>query len=295
MVRDEAGMGWLGRIIALVVVTALFWGAYFAWLAPKLPAVAAPAFAEDGDLVDVDYRGWFPDTGRTFDTSLESVATDNASFPKAASFSFRAGAARYTPLQWALGCSSGPQCPLTAFQDAVRGLHVRDSRIIVLPPEKAYGPSDPTKIHVRPLVEDVVATETMTSAEFQARFGLQPVDASIVTDPTWNWNATVRVAGDLVTIRASPNLYDVVRVSGRWDAEVLSIDDAANGGLGAIRVDHRLTPADVRAFVAADAKGNFIVVALDEAEGTYTVDYNNEVIGKTLAFEITLVALRKAP
>lgn len=288
-------MGWLGRIIALIVVTAVFWGAYYAWFAPKLPATFVPAFAEDGDFVEVDYRGWFPETGRTFDTSIRAVADDNASYPKAASFQYRSGGARYDPLQWTMGCSGTTGCPLEAFQAAVRGLHVRDARIVILPPEDAYGPADPTKFHVRPLVAEVVATETMNSTAFQSRFGVRAQDGSVVTDPAWGWNATVRVAGDVVTVRHSPALHQVVRVGGRWSAEVLSIDDGANVGAGTIRVRHLLTPADVNAFVARDSQGDFIVVALDAEGGTYTVNYNNEVVGKTLAFEITLKALRKAP
>ncbi len=295
MVRDELGMGWLGRIIALVIVTGVFWGGYYAWFAPKLPGTFTPAFAEDGDFVEVEYRGWFPDTGRTFDTSLQAVADDNASYPKAASFTYRAGGARYDPLQWTMGCAGSAGCPLDAFQDAVRGLHVGDARIVILPPEEAYGPSDPTKIHVRPLVEDVVATERMSAAEFQSRFGVRAQDGSVVTDTAWGWNVTVRVAGDLVTIRHSPGLQQVVRVAGRWNAQILSIDDAENEGAGAIRVRHLLARADVNAFVARDSQGDFIVIALDSTAGTYTVNYNNEVIGKTLAFEITLKALRKGP
>ena len=84
MVRDRAGMGWVGWVIALVIVTGLFWGAYYYFLAPKLPSPFTPAFAEDGDFVEVDYRGWFPDNWRTFDTSIVAVANDNATFQKAA-------------------------------------------------------------------------------------------------------------------------------------------------------------------------------------------------------------------
>lgn len=286
-------MGWLGRIIALLVVTAVFWGTYYTWFAPKLPGPFTPALAETGDFVEVDYRGWFPDTGRTFDTSIEAVAKDNATFRKAASFSFRTGAARYQPLQWTMGCASGQDCPIPSFQDATRGLRVGQSRIVILPPEDAYGPSDPAKVEIRPLVEEVVATEAMDETQFRARFGVQPQDGSFVRDAARGWNATVRVAGNVVTVRAAPSLNDVVRVGGRWNAQVVAIDDAANEGRGAVTLRHHLTASDVREFVAADAKGNFVVVALDEVAGTYTVDYNNEVIGKTLAFEVTLKGLRK--
>ena len=294
MVRDRTGMGWLGRLIALAIVAILFWGAYYAWFAPKLTATPyVPPIAENGDYAEVDYRGYFPDTDRTFDTSFESVARDNASFRKAASFTYRTGAGQYTPLGFVMACSGTPGCPLPAFQDGVRGMRVGESRVFSLPPEKGYGLSDPSKVRVRPLLEEVPATETMTEAEFQQRFGARALDGSVVSDWVWGWNATVRVSGDLVTVRHSPIPGETVRVAGKWPARVVSIDDAADGGVGVVTVRHLLADADVKEFVAADREGNFIVVALDEVAGTFTVDYNQEVVGKTLAFEITLKSVRK--
>jgi FKBP-type peptidyl-prolyl cis-trans isomerase 2 len=294
MVRDRRGMGWLGWLMVLVIVTAAFWGTYYAFFAPRLPAAPyVPPIAENGDFAEVDYRGWFPDTQRTFDTSIESVAKDNASFRKAASFQYRTGTGAYTPLGFVMGCEATAGCPLPAFQDAVRGMRVGESRVFLLPPEKAYGLADPDKVLVRPLLEDVPATETLNDTEFQQRFGGRAADGTVVRDWVWGWNVTVRVSGDLITIRHSPVLREIVTVAGKWSAEILSIDDAANGGEGTIRVRHLLAQADVNAFVAADREGNFIVVALDPSGGTFTVDYNQEVVGKTLAFEITLRSVRK--
>ena len=60
-----------------------------------------------------------------------------------------------------------------------------------------------------------------------------------------------------------------------------------------IRVRHLLNSLDVNGFVAQDLDGNFQIVALDPVAGTFTVDYNNAVVGKTLVFQITLASLRK--
>jgi len=293
MVLDRRGMGWLGRILLVALVAVLFWGPYYAFFAPKDAAPFVPPVAEDGDYVAVDYRGWFPDTDRTFDTSIEAVAKENASFQKAASFTYRTGAGAYEPLGFVMACSATPGCPLPAFQGAVRGMRAGESRVFSLPPEKAYGLSDPDRIHVRPLLESIPATETMNESAFQAKFMTRPVDGSIISDWVWGWNATVRVSGDRVTVRHSPILGQTVTVSGKWSGQVVAIDDAANGGEGAITVRHLLTGADENEFVAADREGNLIVVAVDASAGTFTVDYNQEVVGKTLAFEITLRSVRK--
>lgn len=294
MIRDRSGLGWIGRILLLTAVVGIFWGlVYPNLLAPPATAPFTPAIVETGDFVEVDYIGWFPDTGRTFDTSIEAVARDNATYPKAASFSYRAAPARYQRMSFVVGCTSGPDCPIKGFQDAILGVPLGETARVLLPPSEAYGPSDPAKIEVRPLLQEVQVTETLGTEEYLERFFVQPRDGQIVLDPTWKWNVTVRVSGDLVTIRNSPDIGQTVRVGNRWDARVVSIDDGASGGKGVIRLQHLLTAQDVNAFVAGDAGGNFIVVALDGALGTYTVDYNPEVVGKTLGFEIAVKALQK--
>src|SRR3989442_13797939 len=170
MVRDRRGLGWLGKVIALAILAALYVGVVSYILLPPLPAPYTPPLAETGDFVEVDYRGWFPDNERTFDTAIQAVAKDNATYPKAASFQYRTGGAQYSPLQFTLGCASGAKCPLAAFQNAVRGLRAGDTKPIELQPKDAYGVADPAKGHVRPLVEDVVGTETMNTTAVQQRY-----------------------------------------------------------------------------------------------------------------------------
>jgi FKBP-type peptidyl-prolyl cis-trans isomerase 2 len=291
MVRDRQGLGWLGKLIVLVVLASVYIGAVVVLL-PPAPSAYAPPIAESGDFVSVNYRGYFPDNLRTFDTSLESVAKDNATFPKAASFTYRSGQP-YEPLTFELGCTSGSGCPLAAFQNAVRGLRAGEFRNFELTPTEAYGPANPAKIHLRNLTEDVVATEAMDSTAFQQRYGEGPVDGSTVPDSDWGWNVTVHVSGNIVTVRHSPVVGQTVTVAGKWQARVLSIDDGANEGLGLVRVEHFLRASDVRAFVASDRSGNFLVTAVDPLAQTFTTDYNSEVIGRNLSFSITLVSIQK--
>jgi hypothetical protein len=172
-------------------------------------------------------------------------------------------------------------------------MRIGDAKVVTLTPDQAYGYPDPASVVTKPLQEEVAVTTTMNESEFQNHFAQRPVDGAIVQDLAWGWNVTVRVSEGVVTIRQSPRIGEMVRVAGRWDARVVAIDDAANAGEGAITVQQLLTPADVNAFVGADDRGNFIVVALDSVAGTYTLDYNQEVVGRTLVFELTLKGLRK--
>jgi len=294
MLRDRQGLGWLFKVIALLIIGGLYAGVAAAVLLPRLPAPYAPPIAESGDVVEVDYRGWFPDNWRTFDTSIVAVANDNATFQKAASFQYRTGSGQYQPLTFTLGCRGGSGCTIVGFQNAVRGRHLGESFSVTLPPKDAYGLGDPNKILVRTLLEEVVVTETMNATTFQQRYGTQAIDGSVVTDTAWGWNVTVHVSGNLVTIRNSPVVGAVITVAGKWRARVVTVDDSADEGRGIIRVQHLLKSADVRRFVASDRSGNFLIDAVDAVARTFTVNYNPEVVGKTLAFDITVRTIHKA-
>src|SRR3982074_2632664 len=147
LARDEEGLSTLwSLIVALVVVIAIL-GVYFLYLVPKL--APARVRAQSGDTVQVDYVGTF-ENGLVFDTSLASVASDNASYPKAFSFSWRTP---WSPLSFAIGAT--PPAVIKGFDSGVQGLVVGEAKTIVVPPDLGYGSADPTKVFVKPLFENV--------------------------------------------------------------------------------------------------------------------------------------------
>ncbi len=99
------------------------------------------------------------------------------------------------------------------------------------------------------------------------------------------------LSGNFVTITHIPEQGMTVKPFGTWLARVVEIDSAANDGLGRIVVRHLLDAADVNNVDGRDRKGHFIVVDIDLEADTYSVDYNDEVVGKTLFFEMTLLAI----
>ncbi len=85
-----------------------------------------------GDLVTVDYIGTFDD-GKVFDTSMESVA---------AKAGIKNPRRMYEPMEFRVG--SGEMIP--GFEDAVIDMEMDQTKKIAIPPERAYGPSDPERI-----------------------------------------------------------------------------------------------------------------------------------------------------
>src|SRR5438093_481891 len=232
--RDDRGVSTLWSFIGVVVLVAAILGVYYGYVVPKF--APPPLRAQSGDQVQVDYVGTFAENGLVFDTSVAAIAKDNASYPKAFMF---AGHGEYAPLPVTVG--SGGVVP--GFDIGIQGLAIGDSKRIVVPPALGYGLADPTKIFVKPLLETVPVRLTMDTSSFVATYQTAAISGTNVTDPFWGWTATVSVAGTIVTVTNSPIPGQLVRPHGAWDAEVVSIDDAANAGEGAILVHHLLTPA----------------------------------------------------
>jgi FKBP-type peptidyl-prolyl cis-trans isomerase 2 len=285
LVRDEEGVSTFWSFVGVLILVIAILGVYFGYVVPKFGA--PPIRAQGGDAVKVDYIGRFED-GIVFDTSLRSVALDNASYGKAFSFSWRT---EWSPLSFTIG-SGGV---IKGFDLGVQGLAVGDAKTIVVPPELGYGPADPAKVVVKPLFEPVPIRLTMDDSTFSATYKTPAVSGSNVTDPFWGWPAYVSVAGSVVTVTNSPTPGQMVHPYNEWDSQVVSIDDGADGGVGRITVHHLLDASSVDRVGGRTASGAplFVVTAVDPGAGTYTANYNVPVKGRILVFEVTMVAITR--
>ena len=287
LVRDDEGLSTFWSFVGVLVLVIAILAVYFVYVIPKFGH--PPLRAQSGDQVKVDYVGRFED-GFVFDTSLASVAEDNASYTKAFSFGWRNS---WQPLSFAIGAV--PLAVIQGFDVGVQGLAVGDAKTIVVPPNLGYGLSDPTKILVKPLLEPVPVRVTMNESAFTNTYKTQPVSGANVTDPFWSWPAYVSVSGSIVTVTNSPVPGQMVHPYGGWAARVDSVDDGADNGTGRIVVHHLLDTSAVDRVGQKTASGTvvFVVTAVDLAAGTYTVNYNNPVKGRNLVFEVTMVAITR--
>ncbi|MFQ5553349.1 MAG: FKBP-type peptidyl-prolyl cis-trans isomerase [Thermoplasmata archaeon] len=276
-------------VIAIVIVAAVIVGYLVATLPPT---PVPPDVVQPGDVVRVDYVGLFTN-GRAFDTSIEAVAEDDANWPKAVSFQTRD---TYTPLRFQLGAD--PPAVIEGFENAVLSptpMRVGETREVVVPPEMAYGPPDPTKIEVRPMRVVLTQFETLLRADFLAQFQLAPVVGLTFTHPDWQWETrVVEASTDFVTLMHLPQVGFVLQPFGAWDARVLEVDTSANGGEGRIVVWHLLNTGHIDNVQTEDDRGTFRIVDVNAGAETFTVDYNEEVVGQTLVFRIRLVFIDRS-
>ena len=283
LARDPSAISDWIVLLALVIAVAVVVGAYYVVFTPA--PITAPQTAQAGDTVYIDYIGYFANDNLVFDTSLQSVAADNVSYPKAYSFAWRSA---WQNLQFNIGDGS----VIKGFDDGVRGLSEGQSTTVTVPSSLGYGAANPSLIFVHDLVETVPVRQTMNQSAFESYYGQAPVSATNVSDPVYGWSATVSILNGQIVVTNSPYPGEAIRPYGAWPANVLSIDDTANNGTGTITIQNHIDPSMIDKVGGKAPNGQtFYLSAVDLTTGRYTLNYNKQVVGRTLVFQITLVRL----
>lgn len=308
-----ANRRWLVPLVIVVVaIVAIAGSLTFLYFHNSVTAPSSPVRAAAGANATVNYIGIFgsgPEEGKVFDTSIYSIAINNAQYPKALQFSLRGGAANYTPLGVYLGAStpSGGYTlgndtfvgVVTGFWEGILGMTANQTKTVVVPPDLGYGPTDPACLATQPLIQTIPQTQTMTGIAFQAAYpGITAADGREFSDPHYGWTDEILSANSsFVTVEAFPYVGQIVSPGG-WPIEVTAIHSTPNG-TGAITLTNELTPGDAGHLQGKDflgtgpcsstSNGKFIVTAVNVGNGTFTENYNEEVQGQTLIFIITLV------
>ncbi len=296
---NKDGKGAVSLLLTLVIVVALLAialaGIYYL-NRPVNEAQDIPV-VEEGDTVKVDYIGTFED-GRVFDTTLYDVAKDNITYPKAVSFEPKEKGL-YAPYSFKVGGGS----TIKGFDDGVMGLHLNQTVTVVIPPSEGYGYLDMSKVKTIPIVQEVPVKVSMTLDDFGKKFSHSPEVGLTVKDPFWGWNVTVMAVSDgTVTYYNLPDLHQMITPYGNpevredrgWYCDVISIDSSANGGNGLIKVKSLVTEENINVTGGTDQDGQiFTILDVDETNGTISLNYNREVVGKTLVFKLTVVDIQK--
>lgn len=94
---------------------------------------------ESGDTVQVDYTGKL-ENGTVFDTSIEEVAQEAGIYN---------AQREYAPLTVTVGSGQ----VIEGFDEALIGMKEGEEKTITIPPEKAYGEYDESKVQAVPLEE----------------------------------------------------------------------------------------------------------------------------------------------
>jgi len=271
------------------------------------------AVVEIGDTVQVDYTGKLPD-GTVFDTSDPEVAVSAGVYQEGRP---------YKPLTVVMGAQS----VIKGFEDGLLGMKEGDRKTLNIAPEDGYGPSDPTKIDVVPQLDDISATQTFDRVievpviQFNMTFGTENDVGDTVTVPDSPINLTIIEIADIVKLSYDMEVGDMVEGGQTlWPDEVIEVNSSH------IVIRHNVEVGDIIQF--PESPWNSTVLEVTETnitlqhnpvpdtttyitkqtmfgpqqvpvqvhfnETDIILDSNHFLAGKTLTFEVKVVAIEKA-
>lgn len=271
------------------------------------PEKKAEKKVEKGDQVEVDFVGWIGvksnggyDKGKVFDTTKESVAKDNTTFPKDERFEYQE---EYKPLKLKVEESSKISYwgPMPGFINALIGMKKGETKTVTLFPEDTVGEWNETYIRTDwyEVVEKVPRIEKIPMDVFMEETGEEPAVSLVFTHPVWTWNATVievtgnETEGEVVFVNL-PQEDDwnkwwvqgepIIRKEVPWNSTVINITDEYiyvrnNAEIG---MEVKGPPASIKK-----------VYSIDEENNTIAIDTNNKLAGEVLIFRITLLSIEE--
>ncbi len=293
--------------IGIVALAAILVGVLF------ITSMEGSAVVEMSDTVQVDYTGKLPD-GTVFDTSDPEVAKSAGVYQEGRP---------YQPLPVVMGAQS----VIKGFEDGLLGMKVGESKTLTIAPEDGYGPSDPTKIDVIPQLNDIPATQTfmreinVPAIQFNMTFGDENKVGDIIPVPGSSINMTILEIGETVKLSYDMEVGDIVDGGETlWADEVIEVNSTQ------IVIRHNVEVGDIIQF--PETPWNSTVLEVTETNITlqhnpipdttvYTtvqtlfgpqqvpvevhfnetdiiLDSNHFLAGKTLVFEVEVVAIEKA-
>lgn len=264
--------------------------------------------AEVGDKVTVEYTGWlqderiYGDGWRVFDTSHKSV-------PYKKILTYREGG-RGQPYTFTLG-----KGVIQGWNKHIEGMEEGGRKTFMVPPSEGYGPASDKLFFEINKTETVPVYETMNKTEFNEKYDTEPSGRITVKDEFWGWTKTViSVEGDMIELKNEPEIgkeYRSYKQDGPgFTSEVISIDTNANEGKGVIKIRNHADKAvtvdgnhigqhlkrfkdvsQIKNKVGQNPRPTGIVV---DTENKIVIDFNEEVMGTTLKFNVEIVSIEKA-
>ena len=237
--------------------------------AANLAEASAPAAV--GDLAAVNYTAMLED-GALFYTTRKAVADDPAA-KKAPWFSApKEFAAEMVPV--------GKSALFPGVGDALAGMKVGGTKRLVLPPEQAFGLSDPEKLQKLPLARTMPRTVTVSAEEYVKRFNGFPVVGKEI-------QATAYFPAKVTAVREREVDLQLMAENGKTFSEpfgdtVITVDET--------NITTTLKPVVGAVFPGQNGYG---IITASDAD-SFTLDMNNPLAGKSVTIDLELTGLTAA-
>ncbi|MGA1820895.1 MAG: FKBP-type peptidyl-prolyl cis-trans isomerase [Thermoplasmatota archaeon] len=255
-----------------------------------------------GDEVTVDYTGYFlgpsGEIGSVFDTSVGDIAR-NDSIPKSPGFILKE---TYDDMKFTVVEEGEAATMIAGFNDAVIGMKVGETKQVSIPPEKGYPEYYDERVLVVNSTMQIPLVETLTAEEFTLYYPMVDLeeDDSFI-HPFWGWDMTIVSHSPRNVTVINNARYGVSYMGFPWNSTVVDLSTERN----VITIHHQVQEITTKTRVQIDKvtplyplwfqgtlptgdknlERNGYVTSVG---GDIVLDFNTEVAGKTLVFQITV-------
>ena len=256
---------------------------------------------KEGDEVSLDYTGYFlgpnGNLGPVFDTSLRSVAEDDT-ISKSPGFTEKG---TYDDLTFTVVAKGEKGDVVPGFNEGIKGMKVGDTKQVTVPTSMGYGDAnEKLRLYINS-TQKIPMEETIDMDDFESMFPRVDIkNDTQFNHPFWGWRVDIVDHSPAeVTIMNRPT-YGESYTGFPWNTTITDLSTERN----TITLDHQvqeitddtkiafseLIPYDFDWFREAERstqnppKDSYVTVL----GGEIVIDFNREVVGRTLIFQITL-------
>ncbi len=299
----------IAAFITAIFLLIIAYGGY-RWARGALSEKENGLTVEEGDTVEVEYVGWLSDPRiygserRVFDTNIEKVATDNITYPKTLTYKYH----EPKPFKFTVGKGQ----VIKGWDKNIIGMKEGESAKWVIPPEQGYQPRLESLLYSLNRTENVPVYENLSFSEYTRIYKQpEPEIGDQITHAIWGWPAEViSVTDEQVTIFNKPAVGETYDSLWGWSITVTDIENADNPWKDTIAVLNNaevgdLVPTqdlagllqdinDIKSTQQKEQKQVSDGIVVDTTPDKITIDFNSEVYGQTLVFEVTVLKITKA-
>ena len=230
------------------------------------------ASVEAGDMARVHYTARLED-GRLWKTTRQPIAED----PEV----LRVAGYEETEAFGPVDILVGKEEVIPGVGRALVGMATGERKTVTVPPEKAYGPSNPEYLKTFPTVKRVPRTGSIPPKEYVQQFNAFPIKGQEI-----DFNPYLRA-----------RIVDVKKT--RADLEILVPEDGkafpGEFGTTVVGVHEKDITLTLNPEIGASFKFKDRTGHITETDGkTFTADFNHPMAGKEMILDIELISLTKA-
>jgi hypothetical protein len=189
---------------------------------------------------------------------------------------------------------------VTGFWQGLVGMSGNQTRFLVIPPALGYGAINPACTETFPLAFSVPVVIVVPASNFTVRFPGATLSAGTTfTDPTYGWTDLVLSVNSTAVAVEHLTSVGETTPSGAWNITVTQVTtttisvqvDITTSNYGRVLGTFPSARACPPGSQSTDM--HYEILSVNSVAGTFKINWNSEVTGQTLLFQVTIVNILK--